>query len=61
MISDDGGGFDPARVAQRPRMGLDIMRERAAAIGALLEIQSAPGKGTTVEMSWPIKAGRTAV
>jgi PAS domain S-box-containing protein len=53
VVSDDGGGFDAARVAQGPRMGLDIMRERAAAIGARLEIKSAPGEGTTVAMRWP--------
>ena len=49
-IADDGQGFDPA--AAQPAMdhgwGLMIMRERAAAIGAKLGIESAPGHGTSV-------------
>jgi signal transduction histidine kinase len=28
------------------------MRERAAAIGAILEVRSTPGEGTTVELLW---------
>jgi PAS domain S-box-containing protein len=56
VISDDGAGFDPARVAQHPRMGLDIMRERAAAVGAILEIESEIGKGTKVSLSWTARS-----
>jgi signal transduction histidine kinase len=48
-IADDGCGFDPS--ACRPPAsghgwGLMIMRERAAAIGAQLVIDSTPGGGT---------------
>jgi two-component system nitrate/nitrite sensor histidine kinase NarX len=53
VITDDGGGFDPTHIAQRPHPGLEIMRERAASIGASLEISSAPGEGTTVTLRWP--------
>jgi len=53
VVTDDGGGFDATRVAQRPHPGLEIMRERAAAIGASLEISSAPGEGTAVTLRWP--------
>jgi signal transduction histidine kinase len=50
-IADDGCGFDPS--ACRPPVkgngwGLMIMRERAAAIGAELTVDSAPGRGTRV-------------
>jgi signal transduction histidine kinase len=51
-ITDDGGGFDPALVAKRPRSGHEIMRERAAAVGAVLEIRSATGEGTSVTLTW---------
>ena len=34
-------------------MGFEIMRERAAAIGADLKIDSAIGAGTTVTLRWP--------
>jgi PAS domain S-box-containing protein len=51
-IQDDGRGFDPS-ATRSGRMGLKIMRERAASIGALLRVDSEPDKGTTVEVVWP--------
>jgi PAS domain S-box-containing protein len=50
-LSDDGRGFDPAVVAS-DRFGLNIMRERAQAIGAQLSIESEIGRGTTVNVIW---------
>lgn len=50
-ISDDGRGFDPARVSS-DHLGLGIMRERAEAIGAALTIDSAIGRGTQVTVVW---------
>jgi signal transduction histidine kinase len=52
-IRDDGYGFDMDRVPAE-RMGLEIMRERAAGIGADLTIRSQPEAGTTVAVAWPI-------
>lgn len=50
-IRDDGVGFDPSR--QFPgHLGLQSMAERARLIGAKLEIESAPGRGTTVRVRW---------
>lgn len=51
-VTDDGVGFDPAS-AHPGHMGLISMRERAAAIGAGLAIQSAPGEGTRVVVDVP--------
>ena len=51
MIRDDGQGFDPSTVLA-DRLGLSIMRERASDIQATLEVQSAPGGGTTVRVFW---------
>ena len=53
-VSDDGIGFDPddARLRGR-RLGLTSMEERAARIDADLEIESAPGRGTTVRLRVP--------
>jgi signal transduction histidine kinase len=56
-IEDDGHGFDPASVGG-DKMGLQIMRERAQALGAKLTIESAPGRGTTVAVVWPVGEGR---
>lgn len=53
-IEDDGIGFDPASVPSN-HLGLGIMAERVAAIGADLVIHSAPGKGTIVSVSWAEK------
>jgi ligand-binding sensor domain-containing protein/signal transduction histidine kinase len=50
-IRDDGRGFDPSS-APSDRLGLGIMRERAQAIGAGLEIDSHPGSGTQVRLVW---------
>jgi signal transduction histidine kinase len=50
-IVDDGRGFDPAAV-QRHRLGMGIMAERAASIGAELSVDSKPGEGTSVQVVW---------
>jgi len=50
-ISDNGHGFDPARVPLE-HLGLGIMRERADTIGATLRIESQPGSGTQVVIVW---------
>jgi signal transduction histidine kinase len=47
VIEDDGTGFDPHTVGV-DRYGLTGMVERANMIGATLEVDSQPGKGTRV-------------
>ena len=49
-ISDDGVGLNPNGIAA-DRYGMIGMRERAAAIGAVIRFESAPGTGTTVTVS----------
>ncbi|MFT3891067.1 MAG: PAS domain S-box protein [Anaerolineales bacterium] len=48
---DNGIGFDMS-TAKPTSLGMRIMRERAEAIGAELEITSQPGKGTCVAVTW---------
>ncbi|MEX0754910.1 MAG: GAF domain-containing sensor histidine kinase [Actinomycetota bacterium] len=50
-IDDDGAGFDPA--LPPTGMGLANLRERVAALGGTIEIESIPGEGTTVRMTLP--------
>jgi PAS domain S-box-containing protein len=50
-INDDGVGFDPS-IMKPTSLGMRIMRERAEAIQARLQISSTPGQGTTVTVSW---------
>ncbi|MET7295117.1 GAF domain-containing sensor histidine kinase [Streptomyces griseoloalbus] len=53
-VSDDGGGFDPRIVRRAGRhLGLVSMRDRASGVGGRLTVESAPGKGTTIEMEVP--------
>ena len=51
QVRDDGQGLDPRRPAP-DQMGLAIMRERAEAVGAMLNIQTQPGRGTQVALVW---------
>jgi signal transduction histidine kinase len=56
-VVDDGQGFEPAEAATRSRrLGLTSMRERAEALGGVLTIESAQGKGTTISVE--VKLGR---
>ena len=54
IIEDDGIGFDPSSAeANGQGLGLIGMRERAALIGADLQIESSPGRGTTIIVRIP--------
>ncbi len=59
VVRDDGSGFSPGSAdTGRQGHGLDIMRERAAAIGAAISIDGKPGQGTQVLISLPLKGRR---
>lgn len=53
-LRDDGRGFDPAppQALGGGGFGLTSMRERAAAVGGTLVVESRPGEGTTVKVRW---------
>lgn len=55
-IADDGVGFSAAPRARGefPKFGLSTMRERAQGVGGALDIDSAPGSGTTVRFTLPL-------
>ena len=61
IVRDDGQGFDVAaarkRATQGGSQGLLSMQERAALAGGTLEIDSAPGRGTTVRARLPLAVG----
>jgi signal transduction histidine kinase len=56
VVGDDGEGFDPATVGAE-QLGLRIMRERADAAGAGLEIDSEIGRGTVITATWSAGQG----
>jgi signal transduction histidine kinase len=58
IIEDDGKGFELTGIEQGREtgsaLGLLGMRERAAIVGGALEVESAPGSGTTIFARVPI-------
>jgi len=52
-IEDDGRGFDPHAPNERGHFGLLGIEERARKIGGTLEVTSAPGRGTRIEVELP--------
>jgi signal transduction histidine kinase len=57
IVEDDGLGFDMKQtIGPRSRFGLDGMRERASLLGGTLDIESHPGRGTTVVARIPVPA-----
>ena len=59
-IADDGVGYDPADIEDRPgHLGLVLIRERAELAGGWCRIESSPGAGTTVEFWVPLSVSST--
>jgi signal transduction histidine kinase len=55
-VLDDGIGLDDGRLRaarRRGRLGMTSMQQRAAVIGARLEIGDGPESGTLVALDWP--------
>ena len=53
-MTDNGRGMvvvEPTTAEQPPGWGVLTMRERSSAIGGRLEMQSAPGAGTTITVA----------
>jgi signal transduction histidine kinase len=50
-IRDFGRGFEIKSISSE-HMGIRIMQERAETVGAQVEVESAPGTGTTVKVEW---------
>lgn len=53
VIEDNGDGFEPGRISERDtsHIGLHIMRERAARLGASLSIDARPGLGVRLALT----------
>jgi signal transduction histidine kinase len=55
IVSDDGVGLDPSRIATGGGLGLVMMRERASQLNGRFEFESAPGRGTTIRVIVPFR------
>jgi signal transduction histidine kinase len=53
QVIDNGSGFDQHYSRDARHFGLQLMRERVASTGGVIEIRSAPGSGTTVAATFP--------
>jgi signal transduction histidine kinase len=51
VVADDGTGFASADSKERPSLGLASMRERVRLLGGTVDVDSVPGRGTTV-LAW---------
>ena len=56
-VRDEGVGFDPARPGPSHSLGLAGMRERVNLVNGALDIETAPGRGTTIVAWVPAHAG----
>ena len=60
VVEDDGEGFDTDEAMRRSpehKLGLFGMYERASLVGGTLNIESAPGGGTSVFLEVPVRSG----
>ena len=56
-VDDDGVGFDPASVPSSDAgdgVGLRGMRDRVDLFGGTLDLDSAPGRGTSIQVIMPL-------
>jgi len=53
-VSDDGKGFDPSAARRPNAFGVLGLRERAHLVSGEITIDSAPGRGTTIEVVIPL-------
>jgi len=53
MVEDNGRGFDPERTRGLGLLGIE---ERIRLLGGRFEVQSSPGKGTTLRSTLPVAA-----
>jgi PAS domain S-box-containing protein len=53
-VSERGAGFDPGRADNQQGLGLISMRERMRLVQGKFELDSQPGRGTTIRCSVPV-------
>ncbi|MFB3879792.1 MAG: sensor histidine kinase [Armatimonadota bacterium] len=57
-VRDDGVGFEPSATPSEPSLtggfGLASMRQRAQSVGGVVEMSSAPGRGTLIAFTAPL-------
>jgi two-component system NarL family sensor kinase len=54
-VADDGVGFDPDQTTPGDHFGLRLITDLVSAIGAGLQVRTAPGDGTSWRLSVPVR------
>ena len=54
-VRDEGVGFDPEEVRNKPGLGLSSMRERVQLAGGTFAIDAGPGRGTAIHVIIPLE------
>jgi signal transduction histidine kinase len=54
QVRDDGRGFDPASARKPNSFGIVGLRERAHLVDGVIAIETAPGRGTVIDVRIPI-------
>jgi signal transduction histidine kinase len=54
-IADDGVGFDPEKAELGKGYGLSNIKDRAEGLGGILLIETSPGEGTQLRISFPVE------
>ena len=61
VVRDNGRGFEIEKALTKEGtergLGLASMRERSELSGGTFSIESSPGQGTVVQVTWPEKTG----
>ena len=53
VITDDGVGFDQSKIDTGKSFGILGMKERVSSMGGTLNLETHPGKGTTIDVEIP--------
>lgn len=56
VVEDDGVGFDVGDEPPTGHLGLANLRQRTAALGGMMDIDSSPGRGTRLRIRLPLVA-----
>jgi signal transduction histidine kinase len=55
QVTDDGRGFEPGASDPGNGLGLYSIGERVHAVGGTVQVDSAPGGGTTIRVAVPVR------
>ena len=61
IVSDSGIGFDKDQAMAHQGLGLISMRERVQMVNGDFEIESEPGRGTTIRVRAPLQAAQSRI